>query len=421
MKVATRWLAVAVMIPLAVVVAWRVVVVGMSDHLGADHPSQASTWNAANPQALLARAQAQLKQAEPAAAAVTTRALLRHEPLSGQGFVLLSEAARMQGDTATTQVLSRIALRRVPQALAPRAWLAGDQLAQGHYAEALKSIDQILRVWPSQNTRLFPALIELSANEEFADALALELIRQPTWKNGFIDSLLRDAPIDVLAKIFSALQRHGAMDVPTMGRWIDRLVKVGAWGEAYARWVSPFSREGLDRVANVYNGGFETQPSGAGFDWRIGDSAGVFIERAAVAGSGGSSALTLQFLGRRVDSIPVNHWLLLSAGPYRLEFRASARDLRSDRGVQWVIACQGSGNELAATDRLDGSFDWRGQELEFTVPERDCQAQDLWLRNAGAAGGGKIIRGAINFDDFAIHRSVDSTAKPQDAARAIAK
>ena len=419
MRSGTKLLVSGLLVALAIVAIWRVIVIGMSDHLASESPEQALDWDPGNPVALLAIAKKQLDEKEPAAAQRDARKLLSREPLSGQGFVVLSEVARLQGDKAQTHELSTIALRHVPRALGPRAWLAGEQLEQRHYAEAMDEIDRILRVSPRQNEQLFPVLIELAENPEFADALAVKLMTKPAWRDGLLTAFLGKASPEALDQTFSALQRHGGMDVPTMGRWIDRLVKEGAWGEAYARWVSPFSRNGLDRLTNVYNGGFETQPSGAGFDWRIGDSAGVIIERAPVTGAGESYALSLMFLGRRVDDIPVHQWLLLAPGSYHLDFRATAQDLRSDRGVEWVVACQENAQELASTARMNESFDWRHQGVDFEVPETGCKAQDLWLRNAGAAGAGKIIRGSISFDDFSIKRRAKEAAKapPANPAR----
>jgi hypothetical protein len=49
--------------------------------------------------------------------------------------------------------------------------------------------------------------------------------------------------------------------------------------------------------------------------------------------------------------------------------------------------------------------------VDFKVPDQGCGAQELWLRNAGADGAGKIIRGTIRFDDFVIDR-IDTHSLP---------
>ncbi len=396
---------------LALVAVWRVIVIGMSEYFASDSPQRALEWDAGNPAALLALAQAQLDQGALADAQETAQRLLSREPLNGRGFVVLAEVARMQGDRLLTIQLSTIALRHEPQALGPRAWLAGEDLAQARYADALDGIDRILRVSPGQSARLFPVLIELANNPEFADALAIKLAGQPAWRNGFLNSLLNKAGSDAIDRVLSALQRHGALDLAAKGRWIDRLAQDGAWGEAYALWVGTIEQAHPTRLGYVFNGGFETQPSATGFDWRIGDSAGVIIDRTSPPGANGAHAVGLMFLGRRVEVIPLHQWLLLGAGPYRLSFRAMAEDLRSDRGVQWHIRCQQSGKELMVSEHLGGSFHWKEQGIDFEVPDQECLAQDLWLGNSGTDGPGKVIHGSISFDDFAIER-IENHALP---------
>lgn len=403
MRITSRLIAIVLVLALASFGLWRILATGMADHLAAQHPQQALAWDADNPKALATLARQQLKQGKATQAADSARRLLAREPVNGSAWILLADLAQAS-DKVQATALATIAIRRAPYALAPRAWLASEQLGQGRYQEALKNLDQILRIAPARQTQLFPFLIELADDPGFADALAQTLSSRPSWRNSFIDSVLGKASPERLAIIFSALQRRDELDIPATRRWIDRLVTDGKWGEAYARWVGGLGMSAAFRLSSLYNGGFETAPTGAGFDWRIGDSAGVLIERAALLGSDGSYALKVTFLGRRVDSIPAHQWLMLAPGSYRLHFQASAQDLHSDRGLQWMLRCLMDGSELAASERLDGSFDWKPIETGFHVPEQACPAQDLWLRNAGAAAAGKIIRGTILFDDFAIER-----------------
>lgn len=405
MRLFARLIASVMVVALASLCLWRILVTGMSDHLAAaGHPQQSLGWDRNNPAALATLAGEQRAHGNLDQAAESARALLQREPLDGKGFVILAELAEAAPDQAQATLMSSIAIRRAPYTLAPRAWLAGKQLGEGRYQEALENLDEILRISPARHTRLFPVLTELAAKAEFADALALKLATRPLWRASFLSSALTSASSEQLAAVFSALQRHGDLDAATIGLWIDRLVKDGQWGEAYARWVGGIQKGSLLRLSHVYNGGFETAPVGAGFDWRIGDSAGVLVDRPDRMGSDGSHAIRLTFLGRRVDAIPLHQWLMLGPGTYRLSFASAAQDLRSDRGVQWALRCLDDGAELAASEKLTGHFDWKQFELQFDVPGQACIAQDLSLRNAGADAAGKIIDGVIMFDDIAIDR-----------------
>ncbi len=404
MRLAARLLGSAAVLALSLLGLWRILATGISDHLtSSGQPRQALEWDRNNSTALAAIAFEQLGLGNLDLAAKGARSLLQREPLNGQGFLILAGTADAGSNKAQAMQMYAAAIRRAPYSVAPRAALAGEQLSQGKFEEALESLDGVFQISGAEQARLFPALIELAANPQFADALAMKLATGPIWRAGFVSSVLSSASPEQLATVLTALQHHGDLDAETTGHWIDRLIKDGQWGEAYARWVSGIQEGGPFRLSHVYNGDFETEPVGAGFDWRIGDSAGILIDRSARIGGGSGHDLRLTFLDRRVESIPLHQWLMLGPGTYRLRFSATAQNLRSNRGVQWVIRCV-DGNELAASDRLTGQFDWKQVEFQFDVPAQQCVAQDLWLRNAGEAAAGKMIGGAILFDDFSIER-----------------
>lgn len=407
MRLAARILFAGALLMLAGLGAWRVVATGMSDHLAPAHPLKALEWDPQNPVALAALARQQFNAHEPQAARETALRLLAHEPLYSTGFVLLFDAAKAEAEADKPGVtrLAKVALRRAPFALGPRAWLADEQLSQGSYAEALNSIDRLMHVVGTRQEDFFPVLIAFSETPELADILTAKLAEQPAWRDGFIQALVRKSNSDGPGLIFSRLKQRHDLKPTELRQWIARLGEEGRWGEAYARWASERELTDTNRLTSVYNGGFETLPSGYGFDWRIDDSPGVIIERTPVEGAGGSYALRLNFLGRRVEAIPLRQWLLLAAGSYRLHFRVEVQNLRSDRGLQWVIRCLDSGTELAASERLSGSSNWSENGVDFDVPEQDCVAQELWMRNAGSDGAGKIILGTIVFDDVFIEKN----------------
>ncbi|SFN31910.1 hypothetical protein [Dokdonella immobilis] len=394
----------AIALTLAAVACWRIVVTGISDRLASDKPQRALDWDPANPVALAALAQQQLDRKEWAAARASALRLLHAEPLSPEGFVILSKVAVAEGDMEQTETLSSIALRRAPHALGPPAWLLGQQLEQGDYAQALDLVDRIWRIAPGMQARIHPVLMALAEKPAFADALAERLTLKPVWRASLINSMMIKGSPEAIEHVFSALQRRDALDAGEMGQWIDRLAKDGAWGEAYARWAGELPLSEMNTLRSVYNGGFESEPSGTGFDWRIGKSVDVIIDRESLAGADGSAALRLRFLGRRTERIPLHQWLLLAPGEYRLRFRARAQDVRSDRGLQWTVRCLDGRTELATADAVSGTFDWTERAVDLVVPERDCRVQDLELRNAGSKGSGKIVFGTLWFDDISIDR-----------------
>lgn len=399
MRFALRGGAIALALVLAVVAGWRIVVTSTADRLAAKEPQRALAWDPGNPAALLALAERQLTDGQAPAAAATARQLLRIEPLQAQAFAVLAEAA-----SADAAALHELALRHAPRDLRTRAWLLGTQLAEGRYADALANIDVVLRISPAQGTRLFPLMVQLADNSVFADALAQTLSTQPAWRAELLSAVLTQGSQVAVDQVYTAVQRDGGLSSAEAGRWLDRLIAAGEWGEAYSRWVGTLTLTPGASLPVVYNGDFEAEPTGIGFDWRLRGAPGVLIERAGVAGARGTYAARVAFLGRRVPQIDFEQTLLLAAGRYRLHLRAHARDLRSDKGLEWAIACHGAAEPLAVSARLEGNFDWKAVATDFVVPSADCPAQRLWLRNPGADGAGKIVSGTLWFDDIAIDR-----------------
>jgi hypothetical protein len=389
-------------------VAWRVIITSVADRDALQAPERALAWDAHHPAALIALAWHQLAEHQPDAAAATARELLRVEPLAAQGFVLLAQAAEADGDEARAATLYEIAMRRAPRDLHARATIIDRQLRDAQYADALTNVDLLLGISPTQGATLLPALAGLAQAPAFADALAHALANRPAWRDRMLAVLLTDGEGSAVDQVYGPLQRSGRLSDEEAGRWYDWLMHSGRWGEVYSRWAGGLALAPGVTLAAVYNGGFESEPTGVGFDWRMHGAPGVVIERVREAGATGAYAAKVTFRGRRAPRIEFEQELLLSPGAHRLRFRTRSEDVRSDQGIEWAIACDGAGTPLAVSARLNGSSAWKAVETAFVVPAENCVAQRLWLRNPGADGAGKIVSGAIWFDDFAIDNGVDA-------------
>lgn len=402
MTLARRSIIILLALALAGVVGWRVVVTGMAHLYAHDDPERALAWDPHQPAALLARAERQLADHQPQAAARTARELLRREPLQAQAFRVLGDAADAEHDTSQARQFYRLAVRYAPRDPRSRAWIIDDQIRSGRYGEALSNIDIMLRTSPPQGAHLFPIMARLAVNPDFARALAHTLSTNPQWRASMLGVLLAKGSDVAVNQVHSALQTLGGLSPEESGRWVDRLIAEGRWGEAYSYWASGLSLKPGTSLPLVHNGGFETEPTGNGFDWRIPRTAGVLIERDADRGATGSYAMHLSFLGSRVPTINFEQRLFLAPGAYQLHFRGRAQSLRSEDGLQWMIACDKKSQPLLTGPALDGTFDWKAFEANFTVPAVDCLAQRLYFRNPGSAAAGKTVSGELWLDDMAI-------------------
>ena len=381
---------------------WRVVGQMQAERHAQAEPERALRWRSDHPGALLVLAERQLAKGDSSAAQATARRLLAREPLHGEAFRVLAEAADRQGRRTDAFTLYRIAERRSPRDLQTRAWLTQRHLEQGDYAQALVQIDRILRMSPQRARSIHPVLVQLAQDQGFATALAQTLRKDPPWRQAMLEALRHPSTGNPVAngRVMQALQDLGALHEEEYARWLDSLIAQGRWGEAYARWAGTVPRT-AGRLPLAYNGTFAAKPSNRGFDWRMRRVPGVLLAFEPVADGGGQTAY-IRFLDRRVPEAGLELPLMLSPGRYRLVLRMRAQALRSEMGLQWVIACAGPGGEAARIESIDGSFGWREFEADVSIPERGCPGQWLRLSNPVPAGAGQRVAGEVWIDDVRI-------------------
>lgn len=390
-----RLAAMMALVALLALAGWRIFSMMQADAaLARGDVAGALRWRPAHPEALLGQATQRLAAGDLEAASASARAVLQVEPAEGRGYRVLAQvaAARRQPDRA--RELFRIAARRAPRDLPTRAWLAQDALQRGDHAEAMRHIDHVLTLSPSAAGNVYPVLVQLAGDSAFREAMADTLRRRPAWRPGLLDALRHPTtgnPANADA-VLGALQRRGGLDAEESTAWIESLLRDGRWGEAHARWAAPIVAGGSP-LPLLYNGDFSQAPSGQGFDWRQPPVAGAILEYEAAPGGVGR-ALHTRFLSRRIAGPILEHALLLAPGAYTLEFRRRFDALRSDNGLQWVLACAEQGGPvLARSQPLTGSRGWQAERVAFTLPPRGCKGQ--WLRLSNSGGSAQLVSGDL--------------------------
>jgi tetratricopeptide (TPR) repeat protein len=311
--------------------------------------------------------------------------------------------AEQQGDIDTATRLYRIAAMRSPRDLGTHAWLAAQALKSGDFGEALLHFDRMLRVQPEISAKLNKVMIPL-AMERRAQAPLVELLAAgPTWRQDFTLPLIREAPDRVaLFKLMQELGSKGnGLEAPEHAAWLDRLAFDREWSQAYLIWAGALTAEQSREIGNVYNGRFEAEPSGIGFDWRFGRIAGARIFQSQTAGARGQ-ALGVAFEDQRVPFEHVRQLLALPAGKYRFSGRARLDDLRTERGLIWTLQCADGGAPIMETQPFRGTRGWDEFSVDFEVPEAGCPGQWLVLRLPARIPAEQRIGGTAWFDDLKI-------------------
>lgn len=385
--------------------AWRVLTLGLADHLSRSHPDAALAWRAAHPEAQLRRLEKQAGGAAiPTGEEPAARAAIRAAPLDGRGYRLLAQQAELGGDLVSARAQYSLAAARGPRDLPTQRWLVNDALTRGDYAKALAHIDLMLRVQPELVRFLSPVLADLSTHATAQPEVARILLREPPWRSDFVRRLMGLKPDS--AALFGLMERlrrsPAGLSDQELSDWLDRLVGDRQWGSAYLVWVDSLAPEARLRIGNVYNGSFESEPSHSGFDWRFVRVPGAQVSRAQVTGAKDHLALRVAFEGRRVPFKDVRQLLALAPGTFRLDGQVRLDDLRSERGLVWTLTCAEDGRLIAETEPMSGRREWRKFSLDFEVPVTDCGGQWLTLRIPARIPAEQLIGGVAWFDDLQI-------------------
>ena len=158
---------------------------------------------------------------------------------------------------------------------------------------------------------------------------------------------------------------------PRLGQFvIGQLKREGLWMEAHAVWRSLWNRP-LDLV---FNGDFEQPFVRGGFDWEVADAndhrSGARID--LVSRSDRGQVLKVEFTGKAMRTPILRQDMLLLPGRYVLRGAMRSTDLRSEKGLAWVVSCNKDGRELGRTAALKTTGrEWAKWEALIEMPP-DC-------------------------------------------------
>lgn len=328
------------------------------------------------------------------------RAVLRDRPIDGRAYRVLAATTAGAAPAPAATPLLDIAAARWPRDRIARGLLAEHALAAGDIDGAIEHVDALLRVAPSTRATVLPLLAPHIGDAQLRDAFLTRLAQDPPWRAAFATALLGSAvpAADAEALLAALAQRRPLTDHELRTR--VRLLQA-AGNPAAARRVWLASQPGAPHPPDeaVFDGGFEREPTEAGFGWRMHAPAGISIERDRADAYEGGAALRMHFDGRPVRFDGIRQSLALAAGRYH--FEAMGRDdTDALRPFEWALQCDGQGAALAraALPRIAG---WQPATFDVDVPSA-CASQTLHLRSTARTLVERRMRGALRIDAIRI-------------------
>lgn len=424
-----KWLRMALFAILLLILSWQILSRSLVAYLLATtQPEEALSLRSNNPAALVALADRELnfpdkdktKTVGQAGTVLKRLGQLREQvetalaadPLDARAYRLLGQLAEAEQDVAKTSKLMQTAVRHSLNETVAVEWMMRKCFENKDYPTAAFYADVLLRSRPQLMDYALPILGRMAENQDAKGEIEKLLAANPPWRPQFFYGLgkaITDArtPLDIFLKL------KDTSAPPTTGDlrgYLSFLFQHKLYDLAYYAWLQFLAPEQLESAGFLFNGSFETKPSGLPFDWATPQGAGMTLDIAPRSKAADKHALLLVFGQGRVDFPGVSQTVLLPPGAYR--FKGSLKgEVVGRRGLQWSISCMG-GAAIGVSQMILGSFPaWRDFEFAFTVPATGCRAQSARLALAARSASEQLVTGSIWFDELSISRQSADAAK----------
>lgn len=161
----------------------------------------------------------------------------------------------------------------------------------------------------------------------------------------------------------------------------------------------------------VFNGDFESEPTGSLFDWTIEQTPGAAIDFDRQVAHSGARSLRIQFEGtQNLSNIGVRQTVFLKPGRYRFQAHVRTQEISTDEGISFRVASEQAPKLLSfTTEPILGSSDWKLVEHVFVAPPGTGLA-DVTLVRTPSLRFDSLIRGTLWIDQVSISPNNQKTA-----------
>lgn len=426
--VRSNWLRAASFAILGLVLVWLIVSRSFVAYLAATAPEAALLLRPGDPPALVVLADQEFntsdqdkaeKRGQSGAGAKSLVQLreqvetaLAADPLNARAYRLLGQLAEAEGDVPKTTKLMQTAARHSLNETIAVEWMMRKSFDDKDYAAAAFYADALLRTRPQLMDYALPILGRMAENKDAKGEIEKLLAANPSWRSQFFAALgkaITDARTPL--ELFLALKDTSAPPAPAdVQTYLSFLFQHKLYDFAYHVWLQFLPPEQLESAGFLFNGSFESKPSGSPFDWQMPQGKGVIVDIAPRPDASDNRALFLEFGQGRVDFPGVYQTTVLPPGAYRLKgsFRGK---IIGPRGMQWSISCVGGG-AIGTSQMFLGSYPvWRNFAFDFVVPGTGCRAQSAQLALAARSASEQLVSGSIWFDELSISRQPDAPGR----------
>jgi hypothetical protein len=335
-----------------------------------------------------------------AASKPSPRKALELESASGYRWCDLGEEYLASGRTSQAKYCMARATQLAPNI--PPVWVRAANLhfQLGEPETALRYSVHVLSLVPDYDGVIFGYYDLLFPD---TPAILAALGPNPRALQSYLRHLIATNQVAAAQLAWARCTGPAATD-PVAAEYLSFLIRSGKRHEA-AAWHAHAGRRSPDYGTSnqLFNAGFELEPTKAEFDWTISPLEGVEAARDSSQAHTGRWSLRIQFAGQsNVDYRHVSQSAWLAPGAYRLRAYMKTDSITTNEGIRIRIADRDAPQRLdISTDPLTGTHDWTLVQKTFTVSAPTNLILIQICRNASMKFDNKIS-GTIWLDSFSL-------------------
>ena len=300
------------------------------------------------------------------------------DPASSYRWADLAESLLASGNPDKASYCMRRAIELGPHSGAIQLRAANFDFRTGQTREALGYLSQILRETAEYDSIVFNLFDRLGGTT--ADVLRWGVPPERRPAQSYFRHLLANGEFDAIGENWPWIQAHQFVDQPLAVAYVNYLVKSRHFDQAQNTWA------GFTRAQDLlFNGDFQTDPTGAVLDWNFRSSESVKVTREP-------GNLTLEFNGKEnVAFESITHQVILRPGTYVFRATEGSEGITTDQGVAFQILDAEAPERLnIMTQPLTGTVASKIEEKRFSVSPSTRLVEVRLVRRASAKFDSKI-------------------------------
>jgi hypothetical protein len=350
--------------------------------------------------------------------------VLAQEPGNAHALAILGQVAHRAGQADAAAAFMRSGARRSLREPVAHAWLINEAVQQQDWPAAMRHADILMRVHDGAIGPLTPFVAQLVETSETFPVIQDAVSSSPSWRRPVLGALLRSTS-DARTPLKLMLALKGTAAPPTAAElhgYLSLLIERRYFDLAYHTWLQFLPPEALAATTPIFNGSFESRPSGLPFDWVLPARGTATVEFARRADRPSERALFISFGHGRVELGETTQMLRLRPGRHRINAHVMS-EMEGRRGMKWRVTCVGDPQRrvIGESEMFVGHMkEWLPFSFAVTVPAAGCSAQVLRLGLDARTASERLVSGTIWFDELSVARE-PSEGVSDSGARPLAK